>query len=291
MNFGEVDFCPDMDNLNLNAKRVSELLAAELFDRNETVRNLFEARYDQMKRNYLDVRHGDSKWNLNGLETDKTDKAALLSVPRERLGNCGGLVERLWDFHNFGHDMPTWMAKRGGQRSRRVMIVSQDPLRTNHGPERLVLSTPFGFHSADYRQVKCENPILFRMVDRILDDCGACVYLTDCRKFFVNGPTMTFKLMNERSYRTAFKKVLDEEMTMFDPEAVVTLGNEAADYVGAKQPKAGVAAQTVNGRTVVASYHPGVRPRHLRRFSFVTADRPYDAYFGKIVEEIQKLLR
>ena len=292
MNFNEIDFCPTMGKFN--TKVVSALLADGLFAGGEKAQGLLAARYEQMKKICGKVPHDDSRWNLDGVKADKKDKAALLPVPKDRIGDCGTLVNQLWEHLNFGHDMPTWMAKRGEKNPRRVMIVSQDPLRTNHKAGSLVLSTPFGFHSADYRAIRCENQVLFCFVERLLEECHACVYLTDCRKFFTDDVLegsrgkANFVRSHQRQYRAMFKSVLDAEMAAFDPDLVVTLGNDAAQYVGVEPPRNGFEIQKIGGRRVIAAYHTGAYASVLRRF---VASDGVKTYFDKVFSAVCDSLR
>ena len=283
MNFNEIDFCPAMGKLN--TKVVSALLADGLFADSEKAKGLLAARYEQMKKNCGNVPHDDSRWNLDGIIADKVDKAALLPVPHARMGDCGTLVNQLWNHPDFGIDMPTWMVKRDVKNPRRVMIVSQDPLRTNHKAGTLVLSTPFGFHSADYRSISCQNRTLCCFVGLLLEECEACVYLTDCRKFYTSD---NFVNSHKRQFKGLFGKVLDDELEAFAPDLIVTLGNYAADAIGAKRPSEGLAVQPINDRNVITSYHTGARPNHFK--NFVESARKSD-YFDKVFKAVHGELK
>lgn len=282
MNFKEIDFCPTMGMLN--AKAISSLLADGLFAGSEKANDLLAARYKQMKNNYGNVPHDDSRWDLDGIIADKMDTAALLPVPHARMGNCGTLVNQLWNHPDFGLDMPTWMVKRGVKDPRRVMIVSQDPLRTNHKAGALVLSTPFGFHSADYRSISCQNRTLCRFVERLLEECEVCAYLTDCRKFYTSD---NFVNSHKGQFKGLFGNVLNDELKVFAPDLIVTLGNYAADAIAAKRPRAGLAVQSVNNLKVLAAYHTGAWPNHFK--NVVESGRKSD-YFDEVFKVVHKEL-
>lgn len=268
----------------LNTKIVSALLADGLFAGSEKAQGLLAARYEQMKKNYGNVPYDDSRWDLDDVKADKKDKAALLPVPNDQMGDCGVLVDQLWIHPNFGHDMPTWMVKRGVKNPRRVMIVSQDPLRTNHKAGALVLSTPFGFHSADYRSISCQNRTLCRFVERLLEECEVCVYLTDCRKFYTSD---TFVNSHKGQFKGLFGNVLNDELRAFAPDLIVTLGNYAADAIAAKRPRAGLAVQSVNNLKVLAAYHTGARPNHFK--NVIESGRKSD-YFDEVFKVVHKEL-
>lgn len=278
MNFKEIEFCPKIGKVNTTA--LSSLLANDLFAGSDKAMELLAIRYEQMKKNCGNVPHDDSHWDVGSIKADKKDKAALLPVRKNRMGDCGALVNQLWDHLNFGHDMPTWMVKCGIKDPKRVMIVSQDPLRTNHKAGTLVLSTPFGFHSADYRNVCCQNPILCRMVERLIEECDACVYLTDCMKFYTSDK---FVERNLSQFRQLFDEALRMEMETFAPDVIVTLGNRAAEFCHVKPPRDGYRTQDVDGRRFVASYHTGVHPAPIRKF---VSSGSINAYFKLVFDEV-----
>lgn len=57
MNWGAIEFCPSLsiDGRNMDEDAVSVLLARTLFSNGTHARDLFSARYRQMRRNYSDV--------------------------------------------------------------------------------------------------------------------------------------------------------------------------------------------------------------------------------------------
>ena len=283
MNFTNINFCPTMGKLNTTA--IAGLLASGLFKGSAQARTLLSARYVQMKKNCNNVSHDDPRWDLDGIIADKTDKAALLPVQHARMGDCGTLANQLWNHPNFGLDMPTWMIKLGVDNPRRVMIISQDPLRTNHKAGALVLSTPFGFHSADYRSIGCQNHTLCCFVERLLEECEACVYLTDCRKFYTSD---NFVNSHKRQFKVLFDKAHHDELTAFAPDMIVTLGNHAADAIGAKLPRDGLVVQSVNDRNVLAAYHTGARPNYFK--NVVASGRKSD-YFDQVFKAIRDELK
>ena len=289
MNWNAIEFCPKLPPKSAGGNTtcgdyVAKLLADNLFNGSTQAQRLLAARYQQMKDNYPNVPHDDSRWDLElgsmKVRRYKTDKAALLPVPHGRMGNCGALVNQLWNHPNFGLDMPTWMVKRDVKKPHRVMIVAQDPLRTDQEKGNLVLSTPFGFHSADYRNVCCENHTLCCFVERLLEECEVCVYLTDCRKFYTSD---RFVNARKRQFKGLFDNVLHAEMEIFNPDLIVALGNDAADAIGAKRPGRGCDVQRDHDPKVLAAYHTGARPKHFK--NFVESGSKSD-YFAKVFETV-----
>lgn len=296
MNWAEICFCMDLPPVagksdGLGCGRVSAFLAETLFAGNHGMGDVLAARYRQMAANFLDVPFDDARWDLDVggrvLPHDAHDNAALLSVPADLLDGCAAPVAELLNHANFGHDMPTWMVKEGVENPLRVMIVSQDPRRTGHPAGSLVLSTPFGFHSRDYHEVCCQNAVLCRLVERLLE-ADACVYLTDCMKFYTDDvvaggrPPQNYVRSHLRRYRGLFRAALDAEIAAYAPNVIVTLGNEAADFVGAAHPGEGLDAHQVNGRTVVAAYHTGAHPPVIRKLGFQNTQE----YFSQVLATV-----
>lgn len=294
MDWRSVKFCPSLaakksGDGKLSYDSVAAILASNLFAGCTKAKELLCARYRQMGENYLNVPHDDTKWDLKmgskRFKREGKDEAALLPVPQNVMPGCHQLVSQLWSHPDFGHDMPTWMVKRGVKNPHRVMIVSQDPLRTGHGFGKLVLSTPFGFHSSDYRNICCQNPILCRMVERLLEECDACVYLTDCMKFYTSDK---FVERNLSQFRQLFDEALRMEMETFAPDVIVTLGNRAAEFCHVKPPRDGYRTQDVDGRRFVASYHTGVHPAPIRKF---VPSGSTNRYFKLVFEEVCSALQ
>lgn len=296
MNWTEVCFCLNLPPVagrsdGLDCGGVSALLVEKLFAGSRGMGDVLAARYRQMAANFLDVPFDDSRWNLDVggriLPHDAHDNAALLSVPADLLDGCVSPVAELLNHANFGHDMPTWMVKEGVENPLRVMIVSQDPRRTGHPAGSLVLSTPFGFHSRDYRDVCCQNAVLCRLVERLLE-ANTCVYLTDCMKFYTDdiveggNPPQNYVRPNLRRYRGLFKAALDAEIAAYAPNVVLTLGNEAADFVGAAHPGKGLTPQPLNGRTVIAAYHTGAHLPVINNLGFPNTQEYFNQVFTTV---------
>ena len=298
MNWTEICFCLNLPSAagrsdGLDCGRVSTLLAETLFAGSRGMGDVLVARYRQIAANFLDVRFVDPRWDLavggRVLPHDAHDNAALLSVPADLLDGCAAPVAELLNHANFGHDMPTWMVKEGVENPLRVMIISQDPRRTGHPAGSLVLSTPFGFHSRDYRDICCQNPVLCRQVERLLE-ANTCVYLTDCMKFYTDDiveggkPPQNYVRSNlhRGHYHDLFRAALDAEIAAYAPNVILTLGNEAADFVGAAHPGEGLDPQQINGRTVIAAYHTGAHPPVIRRLGFQSTQEYFNQVFATV---------
>lgn len=125
------------------------------------------------------------------------------------------------------------------------------------------------------------------MIERLLE-ADACVYLTDCMKFYTDDvvaggrPPQNYVRANLRRYRGLFRAALDAEIAAYVPDVIVTLGNEAADFVGAAHPGKGLAPQTVNGRTVVATYHTSARSPVIRKLGFQSTQEYFNQVFATV---------
>lgn len=294
MNWNTIEFCPELPPKDAVGNAVcgdvvAKLLADNLFNGSTQAQCLLSARYRQMRDNYSNVPHDDSRWDLKigtkKIKREGADEAALLPVCQTAMPGCVPLVSQLWNHANFGHDMPTWMVKHGVKNPHRVMIISQDPLRTNQDSGKIVLSTPFGFHSADYRNICCQNHTLCYLVERLLEEANACVYLTDCMKFYTSDG---FIKSRHKQFYPMFNATLQAEVTAFVPEVILTLGNVAAKFCRARPPREGYKAQPVGGRKLIASYHTGAWAIAIK--NFVTSGS-VNAYFNLIFNEVYKVLK
>lgn len=135
--------------------------------------------------------------------------------------------------NTIGHDLPVWDNIQDDGNN--IMIISHDPLRnkdlytTNH----IVLSTPFGYHDADYRTKK-GKPLdaLIREIqcNSQYKDCG--VYVTDLDKYYaLNAPKKNkvdfSKIQN--SNELTFKDILVSEIKIIQPKLIILLGIPVCD--------------------------------------------------------------
>ena len=225
-------FCPGFGE-RLNTEAMSTFLATEVFGCSG-FSNLLQARYNQMGRLFRDTPYNDFRWNLDpdcGNRADAAKPDARLIVPRDRLQNAPRNVTELFCHDNFGHDMPVWVTYNNDPNVRRVMIVSQDPLRTNDESGYLYLSTPFGVHSRDFEEEGHMDPRIEMILTAFLDE-GFCVYLTDGLKFYATERRREKEIKiiqeyvrrNENGYRGLFSTVMDWEIEHFVPHLIITMG-------------------------------------------------------------------
>ncbi len=148
-------FCPSIDNLNREV--VAETIAKEVFCVERDLKTLIEARHIQMDDGYRVWPYRDKNWNLpeyhahNVVERKRPKRDARLKVGFKHIRSSDAEITRMLGMRNFGHDLPIWFKPSCAESGKRVMIISQDPLRDGDGPGGLYLSTPFGLHSKNYR--------------------------------------------------------------------------------------------------------------------------------------------
>ena len=124
------------------------------------------------------------------------------------------------------------------------------------------------------------------MIERLLE-ADACVYLTDSLKFYADdvaegNPPQNYVRSNLRHYHDLFKDALDTEIAAYAPDVIVTLGNEAADFVDTAHPREGLAPQQINGRAVVAAFHTGARPLVIRNLGFQSTQEYFNQVFATV---------
>ena len=91
----------------------------------------------------------------NVVEDARPKKDARLKIPITCINTDWYDIKKVFAECDFGHDLPVWVCKKDASQLEtlryRVMLVAQDPRRKNDSAGALYLSSPFGLHSADYR--------------------------------------------------------------------------------------------------------------------------------------------
>ena len=311
-------FCPDLAT-DLTTQVIAKELAANVFG-DSGFAELLKARYKQMGDLYKNAHYNCEGWNLTdfGCENCATrnKKDARLKVPRGKI-NCNGNnanVTRLFDCDNFGHDMPVWVSYNQDHNAKRVMIVSQDPLRgsktargDNDEKGFLYLSTPFGVHSCDFESGGMDTQVK-RMLDAFLDK-GFCVYLTDNMKFYAthtnekgqNKNVIGWGRRDNEGYKERFSTVIAAEIERFNPQLIITLGVKArgeewTDSIlsSVRHPREGMCPKSIEcvgtNRTRVTRYAMSlVHPSRANQWIVEWQLNPggadgVDCYFKKAIE-------
>ena len=189
---------------------------------------ILNARYQQMK-DYLDNPHQDWKdlsdckivYGKNSGRKDLPDVQLQVS-----LNKIPSLKKEYGSKYNLGHDLPFWITNIGME-TKRIMLISQDPLRNGQASGIITLSTPFGMHSIDYRGNKVYTQIIDGLIKK---NCS--VYLTDCHKLYA-----TESQINESKTPSSIgsspndRLILQKEIDFFLPDKIVAMGNKARDLL------------------------------------------------------------
>ena len=309
-------FCPDLAT-GLTTQNISDKLAEKVFG-DSGFANLLKARYDQMgelfRYAHYDNPHWDLKESFSGCKNkaDRDKKDARLVVPRSRLVNAPQNVTRLFDYDNFGHDMPVWVSYNQDPNAKRVMIVSQDPLRGSRNAKdakgSLYLSTPFGIHSPDFENGGMDSRV-HDMLNAFLD-AGFCVYLTDNMKYYATRENnrgedvniVSFGRRDKNGYKARFSGTIRCEIQKFDPQLIITLGVKArgAEWTDSilsfvQHPREGMLPRSIeyvddNGakvaRYAMALVHPSRANDWIVRWQLEPAGAGgADRYFKRAIEK------
>ena len=145
----------------------------------------------------------------------------LLGIPRSLFDAdnemwCGedGILNR----KDVGLDLPTWMELKGSKQIARIMIVASEPKRAIHTSGNLWLSSPWAFHSKDYRNHQ-KNPWMRTIVESFMRDRQAVVYLTDYRKIYDADE------IAQNSFDVEYKRCLEKEINLFKPTVMIGYGS------------------------------------------------------------------
>lgn len=230
-----------IDEFDQNGKtRILDLVANEILGVEQ--REKIGQRYEDMTANFIAyTRHGLAKghngceWKFSkGLEpwngyTDTTSVPIPLTHTKYKYlrdmylnningGQSGAVV---------GHDLPTWFNLNNSPNGR-IMIVAQDPLRNPKwyaDCEGAVCSSPFGLHSAEWRNNGRGGKRLYLLIWKLVES-GYGIYLTDLMKFYVKAENEK-ALSPTPSLLEEYAEILKKEIDIVRPSAIVTLGNRA----------------------------------------------------------------
>lgn len=134
----------------------------------------------------------EDDWKQSGLDVHDFErhKDARLKIPESLVGTQDLSAERLRNYLQcpcVGHDLPIWMSRRGSGKGKRIVLLTQDPLRDRQGCGSLTISSPFGFHSAQMRKSE-STTIMMQLVYELVCTHGYEVYFTDINKLYTRIP-------------------------------------------------------------------------------------------------------
>ncbi len=231
----DVSFCHDMGTLS--ARTVSSLIGQNVLATNAAFRNFLESRYKRMAAHFRDTPHVDKEWKQKisscvcSTKHDDIKPDARLVVPVWNVLSRDDRVSTLFTEPNLGLDLPTWFYAKNRKQAKRVMLVSQDPLRIGDDAGNLYISSPWAFHSKEFR-TKERKEIPQLLVNHLLDE-GYCVYLTDASKLFARNHAFCGRIIIP-TFQQVFHDVLMQEVELFKPDVIVAVGKVAAQILTGK---------------------------------------------------------
>ena len=249
-----VQFCPkDCCGGGKFIQDVLTIVATDIFCSDANFRSFLYARYEQMSDNFYNKDYDDISWDIGGSHNvvDEKKQDARLAVPQSLVKSDLEKVARLFDYYNFGHDLPVWLVADGVHdinHCPRVMILSEDPLRDGDDNGFLYLSTPFGVHCHSFRRQQWDKETGYplKLAENIVN-AGGAVWMSDFMKFFAYekrkhekdddkrllNPIRKYYFVEENglSYEGLFQYCLHREIEVFKPDIIITLGSDAAEGV------------------------------------------------------------
>lgn len=173
------------------------------------------------------------------------------------------LPEVLSEKYNIGHDLPIWFSN-SKKYDLKVLIVSQDPLRTNGIQGKLYLSTPWGIHcSKGYPRTRTG---LMNYIDLpFINKYNALIYHTDyCKLYYTDSPTSSGTIQDRLQNplvsedKNFYKDIFNNELSLVKPDIIITLGSWINNvnlfnglYFSPDKP-----LHKINGYIIYTLYHP-----------------------------------
>lgn len=218
----DVSFC---EGGIVNPNEIVNLLSNDL--ELESIRDVLSARYEKMQTLFRDTAADDEAWLQDGcgIANPRHYKDVLLEIPRglfdaENDMWCGanGILAR----PNVGIDLPTWMQRRDTQPRQRIMVIAEAPQRAKHDAGMLLLSSPWAFHSMEYRALP-KNRLIRSVIEAYMCEKNAVVYMTDCRKIY-DGVGMA-----QRQHEVSYRRILQREIDLFGPTTIIGFGSKVLE--------------------------------------------------------------
>lgn len=192
LDWSDITFC---NSGIVDPKKIVDALVGKDKVFPESLKTIFRQRYEKMQQNFMAPLESkiwaqggtsDGVWG-RGLsmpcdQRGKICKDAFLRIDRE----CFDKKDNFWvgedgllNYPCVGHDLPIWLSPEKREVRKRIMMISQDPLRGRLYTGALYLSTPWALHSKAYRSEK----VLYKLLNRLVrSGCG--IYLTDINKVY-----------------------------------------------------------------------------------------------------------
>lgn len=244
--WSSVDFCRDKNGLT---RKIVGALTEHIFPQNLT--SVFVGRYQKMQ-SLFSVPAAESEWKqpdfeVHDFERHKDARLEILESFVKTQDLCGRRLRSYLQCPCVGHDLPTWMSRRGNGNGKRIVLLTQDPLRDRQGCGSLTISSPFGFHSAQMRESE-NSSIMMHLVHELVVNQGYEVYCTDINKLYARIPnrnsckgcrSIDACYARKRDFSRCkreldavlsplYRDVFLKECNAFKPDLVVVMGSKTA---------------------------------------------------------------
>lgn len=131
------------------------------------------------------------------------------------------------DYNILGFDVPTLITLNNKKPiSNIVMVVSQDPKRTERYKGMLSLSSPFGFHDKSYRSSPRKGFMTPLVCKALEESPDTALYFTDCNKLFTTDGKGILK-----SATNKYPKILKKEIELIKPRCIIAHGRAAGSIL------------------------------------------------------------
>jgi hypothetical protein len=131
-----------------------------------------------------------------------------------------------------GVDIPSILERNDDVSNKKtIVIIGQDPLRkSDKRVEEIGIATPYALHLKSCREQHRSTRLYFDLIKVLLDE-GYRVYLTDIFKIWVSQPDKDKGIKLSKQDRDRFIQVLEAELRIFEPLAIITWGGAASSKV------------------------------------------------------------
>ena len=217
----EVSFC---DDTIVSFDAIVRLLSDNL--RLGNAQAALGERYRKMQSLYPNASADDCRWRQEGctIADARSHWDVLLGLPRNLFGNdnstwcsLGGILNS----EDVGMDLPTWMMKRDANPQMRIMVVAEEPKRQGLGAGTLWVSSPWAFHSMEYRN-HSRNPRMRTIIEAFMQNKDAVIYMTDIRKIYAKNTA-------HHNFDGIYQSILDCEIELFNPSVLIGYGSTVLD--------------------------------------------------------------
>ena len=197
------------DTENKIMQQVLSSISGILFEE-EKYKDIFLKRYQEMKE--------QCNWEYPDGPTDNGCAVKYIQAPKE-----------YQDYNILGFDIPTLITlSKEKPISNIIMVVSQDPRRTERYKGMLSISSPFGFHDKSYRGSSRKGFMTPLFEKALAESLNTALYFTDSNKLFT-----TDKRGVSKASASKYQEILKKEIELMKPSCIIAHGRAAANTLKA----------------------------------------------------------